>query len=76
MKEISEPKQKNRLPAVGIPEIIPAVTTGLGVVVRLAGATWEKWYRVMDQAQYDEVLTSARSAGVRDHDIHLYTASV
>lgn len=76
MKEIKEPKQKNRLRTVGIPSIIPAVTTGFGVVVRLAGTTWERWYSVMDQAQYEEVLASARSTGVRDHDIHFYSASV
>lgn len=76
LKEILEPREKTRLETVGIPALIPAVSAGFGVVVRLAGATWQKWYRVFDQPGYEEVLASAKSSSVRVHDIHLYSISV
>lgn len=76
MKEIKEPEKKHRLVNVGIPRLLPVISSGFCIIVRLAGTAWEKWYCPKDQADYEEVLASAHSVGVRDHDIHLYATPV
>jgi hypothetical protein len=76
MKEISEPRQKTKLELGTLPDLIPSLSNGFGVVVKINGSNWVKWYRATTQATYTEIVNWARGHSIHDHDVILYSASV
>lgn len=76
MKEITEPHQKTKLNVTTLPDLMPNLSNGFGVVVRINGSSWVKWYRATTQAAYTEIVDWARKHSIHDHDVVLFSASV